>query len=177
MSTQTHHNNKQVVTVEFTCATGKSSTRSTHYRTQGCEVSPYEDAINGPSSPTFLCTSCLPFLFHPFQRAGPVTQEAYKTVNLTNGNRIPVPHASGEIQLNTRYDTKLAPRSLLRTITTYAIAIIVSSTKDYFLLSSYSVLNRSLLGLESVLAYRYKTFHKNRLSNAFQCSPMLSNAL
>ena len=65
--TQTHHNNKQVIAVEFTCATGKSSTCSTHYHTQGCEVSPYEDAINGPSSPTFLCTSCLPFLFHPFR--------------------------------------------------------------------------------------------------------------
>ena len=97
MHTQTHHNNKLVVAVEFTCVTGKSSTRSTHYRTQGCEVSPYEDAINGPSSPTFLCTSCLPSLFHPFQRAGPVTQEAYKTVNLTNGNRIPVPMPQGRI--------------------------------------------------------------------------------
>ena len=67
MCTQTHHNNKWVITVEFTCATGKSSTCSTHYHTQGCEVSPYEDAINGPSSPTFPCTSCLPFLFHPFR--------------------------------------------------------------------------------------------------------------
>ena len=90
MHTQTHHNNKQVIAVEFTCVTGKSSTCSTHYHTQGCEVSPYEGAINGPSSPTFLCTSCLPFLFHPFRGLDRSLKSMYKTVNLMNGNHIPI---------------------------------------------------------------------------------------
>ena len=119
-STQTHHNNKWVITVEFTCATGKSSTRSTHYHTQGCEVSPYEGAINGPSSPTFLCTSCLPFLFHPFRGLRPqLIQEAYKTVNLMNGNLIPILYPRGDPAQHMLW-YEVHPRGTPRMTITYA---------------------------------------------------------
>ena len=98
VSAQTHHNNKQVVTVEFTCVTGKSSILSAHYHTQGCEVSPYK-----PHLPVYIP---LAVSLSPFQRAEALlTQEMYKTVNLMNRN-LSHPLSQRKIQLNTCYDIK-----------------------------------------------------------------------
>ena len=86
---QTHHNNKWVITVEFTCVTGKSSTCSTHYHTWGCEVSPCK-----PHLPTYIL---LAISLSPFWRAEALlTQEMYKTVNLMNGNLCPILYPRGD---------------------------------------------------------------------------------